>query len=34
VGFVGYLVAEGGTVFCIATELLQNGQVDWLLVGI
>jgi hypothetical protein len=32
--FGGYLVAENGTEFGTATGLLQNGEVEWLLVGI
>jgi hypothetical protein len=34
VAFGLYLVAEPGIVFGTATELLQNGEVEWLLVVI
>jgi hypothetical protein len=30
----GYLVAEGGSEFGTATGLLQNGEMEWLWVGI
>jgi hypothetical protein len=34
VAFGGYLVAEGGTELGTAKGLLQNGEVEWLWLGI